>query len=69
MNSENAKDYGRERKLLHDIVNELSVMKMAMYLGKKKTEEEACQKLMAETEEAIKRMEELIQKYRDENSL
>lgn len=69
MESKTAKDFIRERKLLHDIVNELSTMKMAMFLGKKKTEDPVCQKLMGDTEEAIKRVESLIQGYRDENSL
>lgn len=69
MNSPEREKFVRERALLHDVINELSVMKMAMFLGKKKIEDAQAVKYITDTEDSIKRIEKLIQEYRDEHSL
>ena len=62
---EKSQDYVVERKLLHDIVNELAIIKMAMFLGKSKTEDPNLTKLLVESENAVKKIESQIQNYRD----
>lgn len=62
---QNSQDYILERKLLHDIVNELAIIKMAMFLGKSKTEDPTLTKLLVESENAVKKIEGQIQNYRD----
>ena len=69
MNNSTKENYTDERVLIHDIINELSIIKMAMFLGKKKVEDPTLLKYMADSEDAVKKIEDLVQNYRHDHSL
>ncbi len=69
MSNSTKENYTDERELLHEIINELSIIKMAMFLGKKKVEDPTLLKYMADSEEAVKKIEDLVQNYRNDHSL
>lgn len=57
----------KDRILLHDISNELSTIKLALYLSQQKETISEVKKYLNESENAVKRIEKLIQSYREEN--
>ncbi len=60
-------DKPKDRILLHDIANELSTIKLALYLSQQKETISEAKKYLNESENAVKKIENLIQLYREQN--
>lgn len=65
MSAENIEAKSSDRILLHDISNELSTIKLGLYLSQQKETVAEAKKYLVESEKALLKIEDLIQKYRD----
>ncbi|MCK6594535.1 MAG: hypothetical protein L6Q33_04985 [Bacteriovoracaceae bacterium] len=66
MNSSLKEERPKDRILLHDICNELSTIKLGLYLSMQKEKISEADRYLKESEKAVQNIENLIQKYREE---
>ncbi len=54
----------KTRNLLHDLMNELATIKLAMHLARNKSKDSGLENFFAKSEESIGKIEKMIEAYK-----